>query len=141
MGKFVEILDAGVRIVARFHSHCPQTGRMYYHPPANSDDGHHSEEFRPSGGDASSHQIVRCGAEPTAGVVVVSVETEHPGHQFRSQHSTNHILPSFVLLFLDEIGDFGFRPKASSLPDRRRLHGRFRFTNNFSKLCCWREVA
>lgn len=75
MGKFVEILDAGVRIVARFHSHCPQTGRMYYHPPANSDDGHHSEEFRPSGGDASSHQIVRCGAEPTAGVVVVSVES------------------------------------------------------------------
>ncbi|CAA2967623.1 Hypothetical predicted protein [Olea europaea subsp. europaea] len=33
MGKYTEILDAGVRLVCRFHSHCPQTGRMYYHPP------------------------------------------------------------------------------------------------------------
>ncbi|XVF33707.1 hypothetical protein REPUB_Repub17cG0191400 [Reevesia pubescens] len=41
MGKYAEILDAGVRIVARFHSHCPQTGRLYYHPPAYSDDDHH----------------------------------------------------------------------------------------------------
>ncbi|EOX96644.1 hypothetical protein QUC31_005664 [Theobroma cacao] len=41
MGKYVEMLDAGVRIVARFHSHCPQTARLYYHPPANSDDDHH----------------------------------------------------------------------------------------------------
>ncbi|KAI3750270.1 hypothetical protein L2E82_20904 [Cichorium intybus] len=35
MGKYVEILDLGVRMVARFHSHCPQTARMYYHPPSN----------------------------------------------------------------------------------------------------------
>ncbi|KAF3437934.1 hypothetical protein FNV43_RR20690 [Rhamnella rubrinervis] len=42
MGKFVEILDAGVRIAARFHSHCPQTSRMYYHPPlAESENNHH----------------------------------------------------------------------------------------------------
>ncbi|XVF73613.1 hypothetical protein PTKIN_Ptkin12aG0216300 [Pterospermum kingtungense] len=41
MGKYAEILDAGARIVARFHSHCPQTARLYYHPPANSDDHHH----------------------------------------------------------------------------------------------------
>lgn len=40
MGKYTEILDAGVRIVARFHSHCPQTARMYYHPPA--DNQHHN---------------------------------------------------------------------------------------------------
>ncbi|KAL2932593.1 Exosome complex exonuclease RRP44 [Bienertia sinuspersici] len=33
MGKYTELLDAGVRIAARFHSHCPQTARMYYHPP------------------------------------------------------------------------------------------------------------
>ncbi|KAK9154864.1 hypothetical protein Sjap_002344 [Stephania japonica] len=39
MSKYVEMLDAGVRIVARFHSHCPQTGRMYYHPPSNGDGG------------------------------------------------------------------------------------------------------
>ncbi|PWZ14540.1 hypothetical protein Zm00014a_008689 [Zea mays] len=34
MGKYVELLDMGVRIAARFHSHCPQTARLYYHPPA-----------------------------------------------------------------------------------------------------------
>lgn len=35
MGKYMELLDAGVRIAARFHSHCPQTARLYYHPPSN----------------------------------------------------------------------------------------------------------
>nr|GEZ81173.1 hypothetical protein [Tanacetum cinerariifolium] len=34
MGKYIEILDA-FRIACRFHSHCPQTARMYYHPPAD----------------------------------------------------------------------------------------------------------
>ncbi|KAB2608247.1 hypothetical protein D8674_011415 [Pyrus ussuriensis x Pyrus communis] len=34
--KWVELLDTGVRIAARFHSHCPQTGRLYYHPPCSS---------------------------------------------------------------------------------------------------------
>ncbi|KAF3786317.1 hypothetical protein EJ110_NYTH25665 [Nymphaea thermarum] len=33
MGRYVEMLDLGVRIAARFHSHCPQTARMYYKPP------------------------------------------------------------------------------------------------------------
>jgi len=33
MSKYVEMLDMGVRIAARFHSHCPQTARMYYKPP------------------------------------------------------------------------------------------------------------
>nr|KYP38307.1 hypothetical protein KK1_040470 [Cajanus cajan] len=37
MGKLVEILDQGVRIAARFHSNCPQTGRKYYHPPSVAD--------------------------------------------------------------------------------------------------------
>ncbi|KAL6880082.1 hypothetical protein ACP4OV_011647 [Aristida adscensionis] len=36
MGKYAELLDMGVRIAARFHSHCPQTARMYYHPPAGA---------------------------------------------------------------------------------------------------------
>ncbi|KAJ3700002.1 hypothetical protein LUZ61_003707 [Rhynchospora tenuis] len=31
--KYMELLDMGARIVARFHSHCPQTARMYYKPP------------------------------------------------------------------------------------------------------------
>ncbi|KAI3847259.1 hypothetical protein MKX03_023934 [Papaver bracteatum] len=37
MGKYVEMLDLGVRIAARFHSHCPHTARMYYHPPNHVD--------------------------------------------------------------------------------------------------------
>lgn len=43
----MELLDAGVRIVARFHSHCPQTARMYYHPPSEAHDHH---ENHPHGG-------------------------------------------------------------------------------------------
>lgn len=35
MGKYVEVLDLGVRIAARFHSNCPLTGRKYYHPPSS----------------------------------------------------------------------------------------------------------
>jgi len=38
MGKYVELLDMGVRIAARFHSHCPQTARLYYHPPGGCED-------------------------------------------------------------------------------------------------------
>ncbi|OMO71386.1 hypothetical protein COLO4_28276 [Corchorus olitorius] len=41
MGKYMELLDAGVRIAARFHSHCPQTARLYYHPPSHHEDHHH----------------------------------------------------------------------------------------------------
>ncbi|CAN1173337.1 hypothetical protein LINPERHAP2_LOCUS30611 [Linum perenne] len=40
MGKYMELLDASVRIVGRFYSHCPQTARLYYHPPSNSDQIH-----------------------------------------------------------------------------------------------------
>ncbi|TVU44551.1 hypothetical protein EJB05_03996, partial [Eragrostis curvula] len=29
-----EVLDAGVRIAVRSYTHCPQTARMYYKPPA-----------------------------------------------------------------------------------------------------------
>ncbi|CDP19201.1 unnamed protein product [Coffea canephora] len=41
MGKYLEMLDVGVRILARFHSHCPQTARMYYHPPSNTEEQNH----------------------------------------------------------------------------------------------------
>ncbi|KAL1535066.1 hypothetical protein AAHA92_31166 [Salvia divinorum] len=41
MGKRAELLDLGFRIVSRFQSHCPQTTRMYYHPPA--DHQHHND--------------------------------------------------------------------------------------------------
>uniref|UniRef100_A0A7N0UEE9 Uncharacterized protein n=1 Tax=Kalanchoe fedtschenkoi TaxID=63787 RepID=A0A7N0UEE9_KALFE len=47
MAKYLEVLDAGVRIAARFHSHCPHTARLYYHPP--SEDHHHQQhEFHHS---------------------------------------------------------------------------------------------
>lgn len=41
MARYVEMLDMGVRIATRFHSHCPQTARMYYKPPSSDpgDDG------------------------------------------------------------------------------------------------------
>ncbi|GLJ13784.1 hypothetical protein SUGI_0220070 [Cryptomeria japonica] len=59
MGKYVEMLDLGVRIAARFHSHCPQTARLYYHPPhhtPNENSKPKSETARGSGekGDCSS---------------------------------------------------------------------------------------
>ncbi|KAH7570636.1 hypothetical protein ACOSP7_018944 [Xanthoceras sorbifolium] len=58
MGKYAEILDAGVRIAARFHSKCPQTGRMYYHPPpANQDcegEGEHHHRHDGVGGKVGS---------------------------------------------------------------------------------------
>ncbi|XP_042409817.1 zyxin-like [Zingiber officinale] len=38
MTKYAEFFDMGVRIAARFHSHCPQTARMYYKPPPTSFD-------------------------------------------------------------------------------------------------------
>ncbi|GAU38935.1 hypothetical protein TSUD_120010 [Trifolium subterraneum] len=49
MGKWVEIIDQGARIVARSYSNCPHTGRKFYHPPPHSDgDGNHCH----GGGDA-----------------------------------------------------------------------------------------
>ena len=77
MGKFVELLDVGVRIAARFHSHCPQTGRMYYHPPSGTphdQDHHHHHHLytilnAPKGGHATtvSHTnptvTITCGAK------------------------------------------------------------------------------
>ncbi|KAL3719652.1 hypothetical protein ACJRO7_004605 [Eucalyptus globulus] len=51
MGKYVELLDLGVRMAARFHSHCSQTARLYYHPPFNhDDDDHHHHHHSLSGG-------------------------------------------------------------------------------------------
>ncbi|KAK8494953.1 hypothetical protein V6N13_092842 [Hibiscus sabdariffa] len=50
MGKYVELLDAAVRIAARFHSHCPQTGRLYYPPPPpNSEGRRHCDHSSTSG--------------------------------------------------------------------------------------------
>ncbi|KAI9078614.1 hypothetical protein K1719_039452 [Acacia pycnantha] len=73
MGKFVEMLDQGVRIVARFHSNCPQTGRKYYHPPpvsgdADADCDHHHHHHDAGFHLSSSMQMLHCGPKAaTAG--------------------------------------------------------------------------
>ncbi|OIW21248.1 hypothetical protein TanjilG_31177 [Lupinus angustifolius] len=64
MGKFmiVQMLDQGARIVARFHSNCPQTGRKFYHPPpvSNNDDDqtHGGATVNESAASCSSIDIV-----------------------------------------------------------------------------------
>ncbi|KAF4365505.1 hypothetical protein G4B88_025684 [Cannabis sativa] len=86
MGKFVEILDQGVRIVARSYSHCPQTSRMYYHPPINVEDQQNNNnghlffsgagltgfggEVSGDGGASSSSsvQVRHCGPKTVGGV-------------------------------------------------------------------------
>ncbi|XP_028795723.1 uncharacterized protein LOC114751233 [Neltuma alba] len=80
MGKFVEMLDQGVRIVARFHSNCPQTGRKYYHPPSvsadagsDSDSDHHHASFHHNHHHAGFHlassvQMLYCGHKAAAAV-------------------------------------------------------------------------
>ncbi|ESW25805.1 hypothetical protein PHAVU_003G066700 [Phaseolus vulgaris] len=60
MGKLVEIIDQGVRIAARFHSNCPQTGRKYYHPPSLSDNhAHHSHAAANVAGGVKEDAIAR----------------------------------------------------------------------------------
>ncbi|KMZ61757.1 hypothetical protein ZOSMA_4G00420 [Zostera marina] len=54
MGKYVEMLDMGVRIAARFHSHCPQTGRFYYKPPSKSSSDGSGEKL--SSSPANAHR-------------------------------------------------------------------------------------
>ncbi|CAL4944221.1 unnamed protein product [Urochloa decumbens] len=51
MSRYVEMLDMGVRIAARFHSHCPQTARMYYKPPQSQAATSSSSSSSSSAGD------------------------------------------------------------------------------------------
>ncbi|GMJ14731.1 hypothetical protein HRI_005142300 [Hibiscus trionum] len=53
MGKYMELLDSAMRIAARFHSHCPQTGRLYYHPPPPNSEGRRHCDHSSTGGSAS----------------------------------------------------------------------------------------
>ncbi|OVA07466.1 hypothetical protein BVC80_8715g1 [Macleaya cordata] len=66
MGKYIEILDLGVRIVARFHSHCPQTARMYYHPPSDHHGDHQngtsSTSYAKRAADVSSISLMMGGS-------------------------------------------------------------------------------
>ncbi|KAJ6425800.1 hypothetical protein OIU84_026389 [Salix udensis] len=74
MGKYVELLDAGVRIAGRFYSHCPQTARMYYHPPSNSEDLHHHHHHHGHNGGCGSQattqgstRVASCGVKAATG--------------------------------------------------------------------------
>ncbi|KAI3847265.1 hypothetical protein MKX03_023940 [Papaver bracteatum] len=76
MGKYVEMLDLGVRIAARFHSHCPHTARMYYHPPNHAADlqQHHKEAIAEASssimaGATGSNNTSGCGMKAFSGGV------------------------------------------------------------------------
>ena len=76
MGKYVEMLDMGVRIVARFHSHCPQTARMYYKPPSASSNGDvkgNGDDFngKCAGADVSYYTAKRSGAFDAAAEIIL----------------------------------------------------------------------
>ncbi|NP_001334047.1 uncharacterized protein LOC100275286 [Zea mays] len=75
MGKYVELLDMGVRIAARFHSHCPQTARLYYHPPA--------------GGPAAAGDG-RKGDSATAATAAAAVMLKQQAHRFDASEIILH---------------------------------------------------
>ncbi|KAL8555362.1 hypothetical protein ACS0TY_003249 [Phlomoides rotata] len=71
MGKYAELLDLGVRMACRFHSHCPQTARMYYHPPAAHDEAtaghqHQQNDGVSCGGGATWDAAARYGSKSCA---------------------------------------------------------------------------
>ncbi|KAG9459618.1 hypothetical protein H6P81_004126 [Aristolochia fimbriata] len=76
MGKYVEMLDAGVRIAARFHSHCPQTGRMYYKPPPPNDAAKNNNKTHGGAGAGKDEtaSASRLGSNPNALFGVDTVE-------------------------------------------------------------------
>ncbi|XP_022154266.1 uncharacterized protein LOC111021559 [Momordica charantia] len=80
MAKLVELLDVGVRMAARFHAHCPQTARLYYHPPSDHDDQHHYLHqilhAYDGGGHSTAHQVSGCGIETAARARARSFDTE-----------------------------------------------------------------
>ena len=91
MGKLVRlvsILDQGVRVVARFHSNIPQTGRKYYHPPALPDNHSH-------GGVNGSGRVNESATASTFPIFLCSVWHNHTSYVFlysfrEPTHSCNH---------------------------------------------------
>ncbi|KAI7990210.1 hypothetical protein LOK49_LG12G02797 [Camellia lanceoleosa] len=55
MGVCMEIL----RVAARFHSHCPHTARLYYHPPSNSANDHHDDDHHAHNGESERHSRIQ----------------------------------------------------------------------------------
>ena len=72
MRKFIEMLDAGVRIAARFHSHCPQTARLYYKPPTSNGSGRSSGGSNGSSGSITTSNC-RSGGVDTVTWIVYSI--------------------------------------------------------------------
>ncbi|KNA16485.1 hypothetical protein SOVF_088820 [Spinacia oleracea] len=72
MGKYTELIDIGVRIAARFHSHCPQTARLYYHPPPkNSASG--LQQFPSQDGGALDCKGTSSGVDYTKDLILYSI--------------------------------------------------------------------
>lgn len=90
MSKYVELLDTGVRMVARFNSHCPQTSRMYYHPPGSHDEEQHQNLQFFGGVGGYNHQIGVSGGENVSGVRFGGVASK------KGTDSTDFILYTLV---------------------------------------------
>ncbi|KAL4353065.1 hypothetical protein GQ457_06G024920 [Hibiscus cannabinus] len=74
MGKYMDLLDVGVRVIARFHSHCPQTAPLFYHPPTSTSSPNLRSHSHPDhrvggGGDGCSNS----GSDSTS-----HCHTQHP---------------------------------------------------------------
>ncbi|KAM1432207.1 hypothetical protein FF1_014343 [Malus domestica] len=111
--KWVELLDTGVRIAARFHSHCPQTGRLYYHPPCSSSTSgqehrHHLQpQKKPTTNVRSVDDVITasCGVRAASAAYAEANTT----NEFMLRKTCGHIaalIPSWVFLEnpLEDVG-------------------------------------
>uniref|UniRef100_A0A803LC12 Uncharacterized protein n=1 Tax=Chenopodium quinoa TaxID=63459 RepID=A0A803LC12_CHEQI len=73
MSKYSELLDIGVRIAARFHSHCPQTARMYYHPPPNNSSSAGIHQFPTQDGGAVGCNGSSSGVDYTKDLILYTI--------------------------------------------------------------------
>ncbi|CAN6322707.1 unnamed protein product [Urochloa humidicola] len=85
MSRYVEMLDMGVRIAARFHSHCPQTARMYYKPPqSQAATSSSSSSSSSSAGDDAKVRSFGLHAAPVLRPFAAAADFgagDRPGHQ------------------------------------------------------------
>ncbi|RLN40066.1 uncharacterized protein C2845_PM01G29130 [Panicum miliaceum] len=107
MSRYVEMLDMGVRIAARFHSHCPQTARMYYKPPqgqaatswSSSPSGAAEDDARAgSSGGLRAAPVLR----PFAAAAALGAG-DRPGHQFHDFDTAQVVVYEKSIEYTDEI--------------------------------------
>ncbi|CAN6292303.1 unnamed protein product [Urochloa humidicola] len=83
MSRYVEMLDMGVRAAARFHSHCPQTARMYYKPPQTQAATTSSSSSSDDDAMARSSGLHAAPVlQPFAATMAVVAAADRAGHQF-----------------------------------------------------------